>query len=143
MKRQIIKFLIVLIGCLQVTVLFADECNPYKPTFIVDGKDQWQGKAPDAIVKSIVNGISDKELYDYKLLLRELIKPYAKQGTLVLSVCNGKSKSYNVEDIMSKETEEADLSLMLARKNFFKLVSAKTSRPQLKKMATIKLIKSL
>lgn len=140
MKNRYSVILILLISSWPVSPLFAADCNAFKPTFTVDGEEQWKGQSPDVIVKLYHKDTGANELYKKKLLVRELIRPYGKNGVLVLSICNGKSKSYDVVDILSDTSDENSLALMLARKDFFKLISTKSTKPILKKVSGVQLI---
>ncbi len=123
----------------------AGRCNDKHPAFIVDGKEIWQG----AKVSEIFEKAEKKEVPKAKkvnatgIMLADLVKPYATQGTLLIKTCGKRSESFKVEELFSDDKNKSFYFLAKTKKKSFKLLHAlgkKKPKPVLKRVQTIELI---
>lgn len=137
-----IKKILFLLLVISSSLLHAEECNEFAVSFMVDGVDKWKGLSTTEIVQreNEINASSSAKGNDKGIELKVLISPYAKKGTLIVYACGGKSKSFEVTDLLSGVSEKSDLFLTLSKKGFFKLVNANNSKPMLKKVYQLKLV---
>lgn len=137
-----IKNILFLLLLVMPPLLHADACDEFSVSFMVDGVDRWKGLSPVEIYqRESKNKASDSVKSDKQgVMLKDLIGSQAKQGTLIIYACGGKSKSFEVVDLLSDVTEKSGLFLTLSKKNFFKLVNANNSKPILKKVYQLKLV---
>lgn len=124
------------------TMLHAEECDEFIVSFMVHSVDKWKGLSTEEIYqrenktqnsdieKGLAKGVS----------VKDLIKPYASEGALIVYACNGKSKTIEVRNLLSDAPEQSDYFLTLSKKKFFKLVDANSSKPVLKKVYNLRLI---
>ena len=142
MKHISLKILFLLISAALLPInVQAESCNPKQPSFTIDGVEKWKPKPIAEIFKQSPKQALEKSRQkdEQGISIKTLIEPYAKQGHLVISTCSGKSLSIEVQDLFSNDPEKPQYDLTLARKNFFKLVKAGSSKPKLKAISSIKL----
>jgi hypothetical protein len=120
--------------------LYAEECDEFSVSFMVDGDDQWNGMKPVDIYQQENEMNAAETEKKQGIALKDLIAPYADKRTLVIYACGGKSKSVEVAELLSVTQGNQDLLLVLSKKNFFKLVDADNKKPILKKVNQLKLM---
>ena len=141
--KKITGLLVILFASLLSTALHANSCDEFSPSFIVAGKNKWQGMSIPEIIQSENNLKSaDKDaVKDQTIFLKKLVLPYEVSGLLVVSACNGGSHTFKVADLIVDADDEAGYQLSLSKKQFFKLVTTKNARPILKKVYKLQLVK--
>ena len=137
MKIKSVIFLFLLV---MSPLLYAEACDEFSVSFVVDGVEKWKGLSPLEIHQQESGADASNSMDNKGVMLKDLVSPYTKQGTLIIYACGGKSKSFEVVDLLSGATEKSGFFLTLSRKNFFKLVNANNSKPILKKVYQLKLV---
>jgi hypothetical protein len=139
---KIKSFLLLLPLLLASSLVNAQNCDGLTASFIVDGVDKWEGLSTVEIHKREPKtkfSAQGKNVAE-GLALKDLLRPYAKQGTLLLSSCDGTNKSYDVENLLSDSNGDFNILLTLSTKNFFKLMKVGERKHILKKVNQLKLI---
>ncbi|MFT5116035.1 MAG: hypothetical protein ACI9LO_001515 [Planctomycetota bacterium] len=139
---KIKPFLLLLPLLLATSLVHAQKCDGLSVAFIVDGVNKWEGLSSVEIQRRepktefSVPGKNSLE----GLTLKDLLSPYAKKGTLLLSSCDGSNTSYEVVNLLADGNADANIFLTLSKKNFFKLMKTDERKPILKKVFQLKLI---
>ena len=125
--------------------VFAGGCNDEFPVFTVNEDIIWQDISVDVIFEKADKKeiLKAKKINATGILLADLIKPYADEGTLLIKSCGNKSKSFKVKDLMSDDKSKSSYYLAKTKKKTFKLVFAngeKKPRPLIKRVQAIDLI---
>ena len=122
-------------------LLHAEACDEFSVAFMVEGTDRWEGMSPlDILQRESATSTSSSTDKNSGVMLKDLVSPHAKQGTLIIYSCGGKNKNLEVADLLSGVAEKSGYFLTLSRKNFFKLVNTNNSKPVLKKIYRLKLV---
>lgn len=142
-SRPINTICIIILTLISLTAK-ANECNYKYPSFLVDGVEQWDKLSAKEIYAKAGDKITLTKAYRGEkegISLGILIKPHAKQGTLVVHACKrNKSVTYDVKDLFSDTSKAPTYVLILSRNNFFKMITTDNSQPVLKKINSFKLI---
>ena len=139
---KIMQLLLFLFSLLVSPLLYAEECNELAPSFMVNGVEKWRGLSVTEVYKqhNATNSLEHSKDSSKGVSLKSLISPYAKDGTLIVYACGGKSRSFEVADLLSGASEKPDYYLVMTKKKFFKLVDAQNSKPILKRVHLLKLL---
>lgn len=120
----------------------SQECDEFSVSFMVDGKNKWEGLSIEEIQKREPNmrfRIPGKNQTE-GLALKHLVNPYAKNGTLIVYACDGGNESFEVAQLLSDNSDDSGYFLTLSKRNFFKLMKAGKPKPLLKKVYQLKLV---
>ena len=130
-----LKLSVLLLTLLLPLPSYAQSCDEFVPSFIVDGENLWHGLTP----LNIYQREKTRKNETIGLPLKNLVEVHAKQGVLLIDACDGTSQSIDVAKIISAEKEGVYM-LTLSKKNFFKLVEAGSAKPLLKRIYRLKLV---
>ena len=139
MKQIAIKiFLIMLSSALLAFHAQAKDCDPKQPSFTVDGVEKWGQKTAVSIFEeSSKSTLTKNEHIEIQgIPIKTLIAPYGQQGSLTISTCDNTSLNIDVQKIL---TESPEYYLILARRDFFKLVLGSNPKPRLKQISSLQL----
>lgn len=121
------------------------DCFEERPRFNVGDEFIWDGLITAAELFQQAQKIkipNAKEINAEGIWLPDLIRQYAKKGTLLIKSCGHQSFSVDIEDLLSGDTEKSAYYLALTKKKTLKVMFAVGTGPaktDLKRVSMLKI----